>query len=131
MARVLVVDDDRSHAKQLAIALQLEGIDATTAASAAEAVEALSADPTDLVLLELMLPGTNGLELARSLHTQFPDVRIVLTGAYHLSERQLVRSNCGALGFVPKPCKPATVAEFVRGKVPASPPSSARIPFPR
>lgn len=131
MARVLVVDDDRSHARQLAIALQLEGIEATAVTSAAEAVASLSSEPTDLVVLELMLPGTNGLELARSLHAQFPDVRIVLTGAYHLSERQLVRCNCGALGFVPKPCKPATVAEFVRGKVPAAPPSSMRLPLAR
>ena len=40
--------------------------------------------------------GTNGLELARELAARLPDVRVVLTSAYHLSERQLERADCGA-----------------------------------
>lgn len=127
MARVLVIDDDPSQARQVALALQVEGIDSSVASGAGEALEALAVCPVDLVLLELMLPGTNGLDLARQLHERFPEIRIVLTGAYHLSERQLLRSDCGAMAFVPKPFEARAVAGFLRTKMPSVPPSSRKL----
>jgi hypothetical protein len=42
----------------------------------------------------------------------------VLTSAYHLSERQLVRADCGAVGFVPKPFDLSELARFLKGKLP-------------
>ncbi len=131
--RVLVVDDEASAARQLAIALELEGLDASTAADADDALAQIEAshdaNPIDLVVVELMLPRRNGLELARELRARHPNVRIVLTGSYHLSERQLARTDCGAIAFVPKPCDAPVVAAFVRQKLPRAretlPPASA------
>lgn len=127
MAHVLMIDDDAAAARQLAIALAVEGVETSQVSSALEALEELERKPADLVLLELMLPGINGIELARMLRARFPELRIVLTGAYHLSERQLRNSECGALAFVPKPFEATTVAGFLRSKIPSSPPSSARL----
>lgn len=130
MARVLVIDDDPSQARQVALALQVEGIESSVASGAGEALESLAVSPVELVLLELMLPGTNGLDLARQVHERFPEIRIVLTGAYHLSERQLLRSDCGAMAFVPKPFEARAVAGFLRTKipsVPSLPPSSRKL----
>jgi hypothetical protein len=42
---------------------------------------------------------------------------VVLTSAYHLSERQLSRADCGVIGFVPKPYVLPELAEFLRGKM--------------
>ena len=114
--RVLVVDDDHSTARQLALALEVEGVEAQTVADGDQALAALESAPTDLVLIELMLPRQSGLELAREIRARFPDVRIVLTGAYHLSERQLTRAGCNAIAFIPKPSEPSVVASFVRQK---------------
>lgn len=127
MSRVLVIDDDPSQARQVALALQVEGIECSVVCGATEAFAALETFPVEMVLLELMLPGTNGLDLARQVHERFPDVRIVLTGAYHLSERQLLRSDCGAMAFVPKPFEARAVAGFLRSKIPAPAPSSRRL----
>ena len=117
--RVLVVDEDAGSARQLAIALELEGIEATTAKDADAAMAHLEGSPApiDLMVVELMLPRRNGLELAREVRARFPEIRIVLTGTYHLSERQLARADCGAVAFVPKPCEAPAVAVFVRQKV--------------
>jgi DNA-binding response OmpR family regulator len=114
---VLVVDDDASAARQVAIALEIEGVEAHTAADGEEALASLLQSTVDLVLIELMLPRQSGLELARALGARFPSLRIVLTGAYHLSERQLTRAGCNAIAFVPKPCEPSVVAAFVRQKL--------------
>jgi len=113
--RVLVVDHDHSTARQLALALEVEGVDAQTVADGDHALAALEAG-TDLVVIELMLPRRSGLELAREIRALYPDIRIVLTGAYHLSERQLTRAGCNAIAFIPKPSEPSVVASFVKEK---------------
>ena len=64
-----------------------------------------------------MLPGTNGIQLARLVRERHPGTRVVLTSAYHLSERQLARADCGAAGFVPKPLDLGELAQFLRSKV--------------
>lgn len=118
----MVVDDDSGAARRIAIALELEGVEAHTASNGDQALEMLT-DEIDLALIELMLPRRSGLELARELKARFPRLRIVLTGAYHLSERQLslwgdsVGCSGQILAFVPKPCEPAVVAAFVKQKV--------------
>ena len=115
---VMVVDDDGGAARRIALALELEGVAALTAVDGEHALAALNdGGHIDLVLIELMLPQKSGLELARELSARFPHLRVVLTGAYHLSERQLARAGCNAIAFVPKPCEPATVAAFVKQKV--------------
>ena len=57
------------------------------------------------------------LELARQVRHHYPKVRVVLTSAYHLSERQLARADCGVVGFVPKPYELAELADFLRSKL--------------
>lgn len=70
----------------------------------------------DLALIDLMMPGLNGLELARQIRSLFPSVRVVLSSAYHLSARQVERADCGAVGFVPKPYRLAELCSFLRSK---------------
>ena len=67
-----------------------------------------------------MLPGTNGIQLARLARERHPGTRVVLMSAYHLSERQLTRADCGAAGFVPKPLDLGELAQFLRSKVPGA-----------
>lgn len=115
--RILIVDDQESLRKTLSIALRLDGFDVACAASATDALEALSSRPCDLAIVDLMMPGINGLDLARQLRTLFPNLKVVLTSAYHLSERQLLRAQCGAIGFVPKPFQMSELVAFLRAKV--------------
>ena len=97
-------------------ALLRPGVDA----EAADGEEALaffeSGGTAEVAILDLMMPGINGLELARRLRRAVPHVRVVLTSAYHLSERQIARADVGAVGFVPKPYHLDELAEFLRRK---------------
>ncbi len=123
MARVLVVDDEENQVKVLSMGLRLEGFDVATATNAAEAMAALGTrDDIQICLFDLMMPGMNGLELARHVRQSYPEIRVVLTSAYHLSERQLARADCGVVGFVPKPFELSELAAFLRSKL--APPSS-------
>jgi DNA-binding response OmpR family regulator len=120
MARVLVVDDEENQVRVLAIGLRLEGFEVLTARSAEAAFDLLAREQVDLAIVDLMMPGTNGLELARQVRDNYPKVRVVLTSAYHLSERQLARADCGVVGFVPKPYELAELAGFLRSKLSTS-----------
>jgi DNA-binding response OmpR family regulator len=116
---VLVVDDEANHVRVLAIGLRIEGFDVLTACDADGALRELAEhQDIDLVIADLMMPGTNGIQFARDLRRRYPKMRVVLTSAYHLSERQLVRADCGAVGFVPKPFDLTELARFIRSKLP-------------
>lgn len=102
--RVLVVDDEENQRQTLSIGLKHEGFEVFTASSSSEAIESLSSTPgIEVAVIDLMMPGINGLELARQIGRLYPGVRVVLASAYHLSARQFERANCGACAFIPKP----------------------------
>jgi DNA-binding response OmpR family regulator len=115
--KVLVVDDEANHARVMAIGLRIEGFEVETAADAEGALTLLSGNEFDGAIVDLMMPGTNGIQLARLIRERHPRTQVVLTSAYHLSERQLVRADCGAVGFVPKPFDLTELARFLRAKL--------------
>ncbi len=143
MPRVLIVDDEENQRRTLSIGLRLEGFDVVVAGSSQEALLALGAcsqesggaksgahtpggasGGIDLALIDLMMPGLNGLDLARQIRRLFPAVRVVLSSAYHLSARQVERADCGAVGFVPKPYQLDELCSFLRSKTKALSPSA-------
>jgi DNA-binding response OmpR family regulator len=117
-ARILIVDDEDNHRKSLAIGLRLEGFEVLEAGDGEQALEVLEREANVAVaIIDLMMPGINGLDLARRLRFRCPAVQVVLTSAYHLSERQLARADVGAIGFVPKPYHLDDLVRFLRTKL--------------
>ena len=118
LPRLLVVDDDANHTRVTAIGLRIDGFEVEMAQNADAALELMAGQSFDVAVVDLMLPGTNGIQLARLIRERHAATRIVLTSAYHLSERQLVRVDCGAIAFVPKPFDLTELARFLRSKLP-------------
>src|SRR3954453_5705144 len=122
LTRVLIVDDEENQRRTLSIGLKLDGFEGSVASSASEALRRLAAPPPiDLTMIDLRMPGLNGLELARQIRRMYPAVRVVLSSASHLSARQVERADCGAVGFVPKPYCLSDLCEFLRAKAKAIP----------
>lgn len=119
-ARVLIVDDEANARRALAIGLRVEGFDVDEASDGNVALERLAVRTADVCFVDLMMPNMNGLELARQLRCRYPEVRIVLTSAYHLSERQLERTGLGPVSFVPKPFEMDDLVRFLRRKADAA-----------
>jgi DNA-binding response OmpR family regulator len=116
MPRILIVDDEENHRKSLSIGLRLEGFSVLDAADGSTALEVLGREPVDLAIIDLMMPGINGLDLARRIRFHHAHVRVVLTSAYHLSARQIERAGLGATAFLPKPYRLEELARFLRGQ---------------
>jgi DNA-binding NtrC family response regulator len=124
MAAVLVVDDDENQAQSLAMALRLEGLDASAAVGADAALALLRVAPARVIGCALGMRGKNGLELARELEAIYPGTKILLTSGFPLSDAQVRRCGCEAIvGFVPKPFDLPSLASWIRKlEVPATGP---------
>ncbi|WP_430511575.1 response regulator [Pannonibacter phragmitetus] len=102
---ILLVDDDSRIRDLLGRVLQENGYRVTTAANAAEARRCLSGLAFDLLILDIMMPGENGLELATSLRADSP-VPILMLTARAEAEDRIAGLEAGVDDYLPKPFDP-------------------------
>jgi len=105
MAKVLVVDDDSTVREVVVDYLRNAGHDVHEAADGAGALEAVQQVATDLVVLDVMMPGIDGLEVCRRLR-QHSDVPVVLLTALGSEQDRVVGLEIGADDYVTKPFSP-------------------------
>ena len=113
MRSVLVVDDEPGIRAVLRGYLEADGFAVSEAESGAAAVQALRKSEPDLVLLDVMMPGTDGLETLRQLRT-FSDVFVILVTARAEEVDKLVGLGVGADDYITKPFSPREVVARVR-----------------
>ncbi|TDD89640.1 response regulator transcription factor [Actinomadura darangshiensis] len=111
--RVLVVDDDPTVAEVVARYLARDGHDVVCVADGRTALRAARDRPPDLVVLDLMLPGMDGLEVCRRLR-ETSTVPIVMLTALGAETDRLVGLETGADDYVTKPFSPRELALRVR-----------------
>jgi two-component system response regulator HydG len=111
---VLVVDDERSNVESLEKIFMREGMRVLTAFDAKRALELVRSHKVDVVLTDLMMPGTTGLELLPAIKQVAPDVEIVLMTAYGSVEAAVSAMREGAYDFVEKPLKRLSIVKSVR-----------------
>ncbi|MGF1511268.1 MAG: response regulator [Myxococcota bacterium] len=102
---VLVVDDDRRLRELLAEYLTKRGFDVRTAEDGRRGLDALSRAPADLVILDLMMPDLDGLEVCRQIRTRSAIPIIMLTARGEDTDR-IIGLEVGADDYLPKPFNP-------------------------
>ena len=103
--RILIVDDDASLAEMLQLVLRQEGFETTWCASGDAALEVFRTMPFDLVLLDLMLPGLDGVAVCRTIRAD-SGVPIVMLTAKSDTGDVVDGLEAGADDYIPKPFKP-------------------------
>ncbi len=111
--RLLVVDDERSLREPLAEYLAREGFDVREAESAAAARTVLVGFAPDLVLLDIMMPGEDGLSLCRHL-VETRDVPVILVTAKGEATDRIIGLEIGADDYVTKPFEPRELVARIR-----------------
>jgi response regulator NasT len=118
--RLLLVDDDAVSGLLLAEGLRGIGFEVVLAASGTEALEVVEQAGFDLAVLDIDMPGMDGLETARELHARRPVPYLFLSGREEIDLVRLAAQQ-GALGYLLKPLKPqqlvlAVEAAMIRGR---------------
>lgn len=101
--RVLVVDDEQMLADLLASALRYEGWEVTTAGSGIKAVQAAQDIEPDVIVLDIMLPDFDGLEVMRRIHGRTPNVPVLFLTAKDTVEDRVAGLTAGGDDYVTKP----------------------------
>ncbi|MGH3797992.1 MAG: MtrAB system response regulator MtrA [Pseudonocardiaceae bacterium] len=115
-ARVLVVDDDPALAEMLTIVLRGEGFETTVVMDGSKAMPALRELKPDLVLLDLMLPGMNGIDVCKAIRAE-SGVPIVMLTAKGDTVDVVLGLESGADDYVVKPFKPKELVARVRTRL--------------
>jgi DNA-binding response OmpR family regulator len=103
--RILVVDDDPTVSDVVARYLRREGYQVTLVGDGLAALESAAADSPDLVVLDIMLPGIDGLQVCRTLRERSP-VPVILLTALGTETDRIVGLEVGADDYVTKPFSP-------------------------
>jgi len=115
-SRVLVVDDDPALAEMLTIVLRGEGFDTAVVGDGTRALPAVRDLRPDVVLLDLMLPGMNGIDVCRAIRTE-SGVPIVMLTAKTDTVDIVLGLESGADDYVVKPFKPKELVARIRARV--------------
>jgi DNA-binding NtrC family response regulator len=101
--RLLLVDDDPLIVNSLSEFLRLEGYQVDSAPDGAMAVEMLAATRYNLVITDVNMPRTNGLELLRTIRNSYPDVVVLVITGYGTIENAVEAVKMGAFEYLTKP----------------------------
>jgi two-component system response regulator MtrA len=125
--RILVVDDDAALAEMVGIVLESDGFEATFCAEGESAFEVFRAEQPDLVLLDLMLPGLDGIAVCQQIRSVSGTPIIMLTAKSDASD-VVAGLEAGADDYMIKPFNPKELVARIRTRLrPATPPPSTTL----
>jgi DNA-binding NtrC family response regulator len=111
---VLVVDDEPVVRDAIRLVLESNGLRVATVADVTEALAHPAVAHCRLVLCDLMLPGSSGLEVLRALRLRRPTLPVVMITGYATAEIAVQAVQSGAAGFLPKPFDDTELMDQVR-----------------
>jgi DNA-binding NtrC family response regulator len=110
---VLIVDDEKNIRLTLSQALEVLEVKTDTAANGEEALAKLKKREFGLILLDLKMPGMDGMEVLRQVREIRPDIRVIIITAYGTVELAVEAMKLGAADFIQKPFAPEEIRELV------------------
>jgi DNA-binding NtrC family response regulator len=111
--KVLVVDDDRRMVKTICDILFVKGFEATAAYTGEEAVEKVALEKPGCVLMDLKMPGIDGVEALKAVREAAPDLPVLLMSAYATEEQVEEAKRQGAYALLSKPLDIQGVLAFL------------------
>jgi len=100
---ILVVDDESRIRESLSAILRDEGYEVSFAVDGFTALKKVEEDPPDLIFLDIVMPGIDGLETLQKLKDRFPEIYVIIISAYGTIETAVKALKYGAFDFIEKP----------------------------
>jgi len=110
---ILIVDDEKNIRLTLSTSLEALGVETDSAEDGKEALTKLRGKEFGLILLDIRMPGMDGMEVLRQVRESRPDIRIIILTAYGTIELAVEAMKLGAVDFIQKPFVPEQIRQRV------------------
>jgi len=120
--KLLIADDEPKIRAMLTGCLEQDGLTIVTAASGDEAVKLVAQDPPQLMIVDMKMPGLNGLEVLQQVRATNPQVGVFLLTGYDDDSIEQKARELGVLGIIHKPPVFAEVRQLVKDAIAKLPP---------
>lgn len=111
--KVLLVDDEEEFVETLAERMRSRDMEVATSNSGGEALELIDNEPYDVVVLDLQMPGMDGIEVLERIKQRQPDIQVVLLTGHATVEKGVEAMKRGALEFLEKPIDISALSEII------------------
>jgi DNA-binding NtrC family response regulator len=115
--KILVVDDDEVVRRSYLRSLESASCNVEAASNGEEALQTMDRDPADVVLLDMRMPGEDGLSILRKIKNQWPGSEVVIITGYPSVESAKEAVRLGAYDYLAKPTAPQDVISVTTGAV--------------
>ncbi len=112
--RILVVDDEMIVCESCKRILEEERYEVETALSGKEAFDKMKANPFDIIITDLKMPGIDGMEVLKTFRKEYPDSIIIMITGFSTVETAVEAMKLGAFDYIPKPFTPDEVSIVVK-----------------
>lgn len=112
--KILLVDDEAEFLEALSERMRVRGMDVVTSASARDALETVEQGAFDAVVLDLMMPGMDGLEALRILKQKDPKLQVILLTGHATVEKGVEAIKSGAMDLLEKPADIEVLTEKIK-----------------
>ena len=112
--RIMLVDDETEFLEVMSERLTARGIDVATSTSAEEAIGRLGKETFDAVILDLQMPGMDGLEALKHMKEKRPELQVILLTGHATVEKGVEAIKLGAMDLIEKPADLESLKEKIK-----------------
>jgi len=111
---LMIVDDEPIVRKSLSDWLKEEGFDILTAEDGYKAIELIEKEKVDCVILDLKMPGIDGIQVLKEIKARRPETKVIMITAYGTIQNAVEAMKIGATDYITKPFDPEEIVESIR-----------------
>lgn len=112
--KILLVDDEKEFLEVMSDRMTARGMDVSTAESAQEALQKVEKGGYDAIVLDLQMPGVDGIETLKALKKNRPELQIILLSGHATLEKGVEAMKLGAMDFMEKPADLNELTEKIK-----------------
>lgn len=112
--KVLLVDDEVEFLNTLSERMRNRGMEVATSSSGVEALQKVEKEAYDVIILDLMMPGVDGLEALKILKAKRPELQVILLTGHATVEKGIEAMKLGAMDFLEKPADLNQLTEKIK-----------------
>ncbi|MDA8138089.1 MAG: response regulator [Desulfobacteraceae bacterium] len=112
--KILLVDDEKDFLSVMSERMKNRGMEVTTAESAKDALQEVERGSFDAIVLDLMMPGVDGIETLKAIKRSKPELQVILLSGHATLEKGIEAMKLGALDFVEKPANIDELTERIK-----------------